>query len=213
MRILIADDHSIFRNGLKQLLQDLDDNAEFIEANSFAKAVEISKQTPLPDLFLLDLFAPNAIDGTSLAEFCDAVAPRPVVIFSMSEDLGDMRRVMRAGARGFVPKSTDDGLFVSILQMVLAGGIYTPPVLDGVADGEGADGAVISRPAPQGRLAALTPRQQDVLQMMAEGLSNKDIGDRLNLNINTVKGHVTAILRTLGVDNRTQAVLLARETD
>ncbi len=207
MRILIADDHSIVRSGLKHLLAELAPDMTFEEANSFESARKVALENGPFDLLLLDLFAPNPVPGPALQDLCDQVAPVPVVIFSMSDDVRDMRHVLDHGAKAFVPKTTDDGLFLSILRLVMAGGTYVPPQVGGL----GADPAAQAGQAAGQGLEALTPRQRDVLDMMAEGLSNREIGDRLALNINTVKGHVTAILRTLGVDNRTQAVLLVTE--
>ncbi len=219
MRILVADDHSIVRSGLKHLLRDLSDQdeIEFIEANSFDAAREAALTGPVPDLLLLDLFAPNPVEGPALKAFCEAVAPSPVVIFSMSENVQDMRNVLDHGAKAFIPKNTDDTLFLSILRMIMAGGTYIPPVMSSAGMAEASTpytptgaggGATIDL---NDKLMSLTRRQRDVLTMMAEGLSNKEIGDRLGLNINTVKGHVTAILRELGVENRTQAVLMIKK--
>ena len=118
-----------------------------------------------------------------------------------------MRHVLDHGARAFIPKTTEDGLFLSILRMVLQGGTYAPPALAGLGAGDVSAAAGLS----SGGLDALTPRQRDVLEMLAQGLSNREVGERLGLNINTVKGHVTAILKVLGVENRTQAVLMLTE--
>lgn len=216
MRILVADDHSIVRSGLKHLLRDLSDqdDIEFIEANSFDAAREAALTGPVPDMLLLDLFAPNPVEGPELKAFCEAVAPSPVVIFSMSENVQDMRNVLDHGAKAFIPKNTDDTLFLSILRMILAGGTYIPPVMNTSGMAETSAPYVQAGAAPSidlnDKLMSLTRRQRDVLTMMAEGLSNKEIGERLGLNINTVKGHVTAILRELGVENRTQAVLMIK---
>lgn len=209
MKILIADDHSIVRSGLKHLLAELDDEASFVEANSFANARKAALEEGPFDLLMLDLFAPNPVPGTELQSLCDAVAQVPVVIFSMSDDVRDMRHVLDHGAKAFIPKTTEDGLFLSILRMVLEGGTYAPPALAGLGAG---DMPAATGGAGSGGLDALTPRQRDVLDMMAQGLSNREVGERLNLNINTVKGHVTAILKVLGVENRTQAVLMLTET-
>lgn len=207
MKILIADDHSIVRSGLKHLLAELDDEASFIEANSFEAArTKALEQGPF-DLLMLDLFAPNPVSGPELQALCDAVAPVPVVIFSMSDDVRDMRHVLDHGARAFIPKTTEDGLFLSILRMVLEGGTYAPPALAGLGASDASPASAFS----SGGVDALTPRQRDVLEMLAEGLSNREVGERLDLNINTVKGHVTAILKVLGVENRTQAVLMLTE--
>lgn len=221
MRILVADDHSIVRSGLKHLLRDLSehDDIEFIEANSFEAAREAALMGPVPDLLLLDLFAPNPIEGSALKAFCEAVAPSPVVIFSMSENVQDMRNVLDHGAKAFIPKNTDDTLFLSILRMIMAGGTYIPPAMSGAGMAEATASYTATNASSAGqvtsgfneKLMGLTRRQRDVLTMMAEGLSNKEIGERLGLNINTVKGHVTAILRELGAENRTQAVLMVKQ--
>lgn len=231
MHILIADDHSIVRNGLKHLLSELDDDVTFSEANSFEAAIDVALngEAGVPDLLLIDLFAPYPVEGDVLRDLAEKVAPNPIVIFSVSEDVRDMRRVLAAGARAYIPKTTDDTLFLSILRLVLAGGTYVPPAMGGLADaapewgqgdwdGDSAPSSVMSampsgpdRGRDQRWFQDLTPRQRDVLEMMATGLSNKEIGDKLGLNINTVKGHVTAVLRAVGADNRTQAVLMLKE--
>lgn len=222
MHILIADDHSIVRNGLKHLLSELGDDVQFSEANSFEDAVETALYNDLgiPDLMLIDLFAPYPVEEEALRKFVEQVAPKPVVIFSVSEDVRDMRRVLGCGVRAYIPKTTDDTLFLSILRLVMAGGTYVPPALGGLSDvGDDASGTQVTAMMPsapdRGReeewYRDLTPRQRDVLDMLAMGLSNKEIGEKLGLNINTVKGHVTAVLRTLGAENRTQAVLMLKE--
>ncbi|MGB0922394.1 MAG: LuxR C-terminal-related transcriptional regulator [Alphaproteobacteria bacterium] len=230
MHILIADDHSIVRNGLKHLLSELADDVSFLEANSFEAAVDVALNNGSgpPDLLLIDLFAPYPVEADALRDLADKVAPSPIVIFSVSEDVRDMRRVLAAGARAYIPKTTDDTLFLSILRLVLAGGTYVPPAMGGLTDsmpewsaaaetGMGAGQAAsmqaggIDRGRDERWYQELTPRQRDVLDMMAMGLSNKEIGERLELNINTVKGHVTAVLRALNADNRTQAVLMLKE--
>jgi DNA-binding NarL/FixJ family response regulator len=120
-----------------------------------------------------------------------------------------MRAVLSRGVRAFIPKSTDDVLIVNILRLVMAGGSYVPPIL-GMA---GSSTAPQPAAAPPSVFDGLTRRQLDVLDLLAQGLSNQEIGERLGLNLSTVKTHVTGVLKALGVGSRTQAVLLVKEVD
>ncbi|MEO5337010.1 MAG: response regulator transcription factor [Magnetospirillum sp. WYHS-4] len=213
MRVLIADDHSIVRSGLKLLLAELADDVTVVEATTFPQAHEAAEGTEAFDLAVADLRMPGFAGLDSLTELADKLAPAPVVVFSMYENPDEMRAVLGSGVKAFIPKSTDDGLIVSILRLVLAGGTYVPPVLGGIgaATAIPAISAMAPAAAPPGALANLTRRQQQVLGLLAQGLSNMEIGRRLGLNLSTVKTHVTGILKALGVENRTQAVLALRE--
>lgn len=215
MRVLIADDHSIVRSGMKLLVAELAPDAQIVEATTFPQAHEAAEGPNAFDLAIVDLRMPGFAGLESLAELADKLAPSPVVVFSMYENPDEMRAVLGAGVKAFIPKSTDDGLIVSILRLVLAGGTYVPPVLGGI--GRTAEGLQMPEPpsaspiAVPAALANLTRRQQQVLGLLAQGLSNMEIGRRLGLNLSTVKTHVTGILKALGVENRTQAVLALRE--
>jgi DNA-binding NarL/FixJ family response regulator len=210
MNVLIADDHSVVRSGLKHLLADLADDLNVIEANTFDSAFAACTAAPKPELAIIDLNMPGLEDLDELERLVRSIAPVPVVAFSMDETPERMRAVLARGARAYIPKSTDDAVVIGVLRLVLAGGIYVPPVL-GLEPEQGAGGGLHWEGAAE-RLAGLTRRQQEVLALLAEGLSNMDISRRLDLNLSTVKSHVTAILRALDVDNRTQAVLALQST-
>ncbi|HYD30023.1 MAG TPA: response regulator transcription factor [Azospirillaceae bacterium] len=209
MHVLIADDHSIVRSGLSHLLAELEAGVSLVEATTFGRAREIIEAGTPFDLIILDLRMPGMGSLDALQDLVARVAPVPVVIFSMLETPDDMRAVLARGVRAYIPKSTDDVLIINILRLVLAGGVYVPPVL-----GVGAATAPAEQAPPLARspFEGLTRRQMDVLELMAEGLSNQEIGERLGLNLSTVKTHVTGVLKALSVDSRTQAVLLVKRT-
>ena len=219
LRILVADDHSIVRSALKYVLSELSDHLGIVEARDFYETLDQLRQNGPFDLVLLDLRMPGAGFGTDAGVVVEAAGEAPVAVFTVSESPDEMRSVLQQGVRAYIPKSTDDSLLATILKLVLDGGTYVPPVLAGITPedmpptgmGTGAVFPAAGRDWNGTPLETLTRRQRDVLALMAEGLSNQDIGDRLDLNLSTVKTHVTGILRTLDVDNRTQAVLLYQQ--
>ncbi len=215
MRILVADDHSVCRRGLDHLLRELDDDVEVLEANRFDEAERIAHSGAGLDLIILDLYMPGNQRIQDLARFRKSVEPVPVVVFSMSERIDDMQDAMEAGARAYLSKSIDDRVLVSVLRLVLAGGVYVPTELRNVLDPVVmAGGAGMSDSlASNGALTGLSNRQMEILRLLGEGLSNQAICERLGLSINTVKGYVTQILAALGVENRTQAVLAMQRAD
>lgn len=232
MRALIADDHSIIRMALKYMLREIDPQADIVETAAGGDAERVLQDGTF-DLVVTDLFMPGG--GTpGVAALVRAAGAAPVVVFTVSENPSDVRDSMEAGARAYIPKTTDDPLIVNILRLVLAGGIYVPPQLTGFNRAPAAlrsdaaapvgdvaeDGgiALAERPpataaVPTLRLPPLTRRQQQVLELLAQGMSNAEIGERLGLNLSTVKSHVTGVLRALNVVSRTQAVLAFKQSD
>lgn len=232
MRALIADDHSIVRLALRHILVELDPKVEFLEAGDaaqvFSYLADADRKGPPVDLILTDIAMPHS-DDTYIARLVKAAAPAPVIVLTVSEDPRVAQAAIAAGARGFVPKSTAEGLIVNILRLILAGGLYLPPTLTLASaneaernassgarralglSGDGPLSQVNLDGAPAIRLPQLTPRQRQVLELMSEGMSNADIGQRLGLNLSTVKSHVTGVLRALNVNSRTQAVLAFKQ--
>jgi DNA-binding NarL/FixJ family response regulator len=209
MQVLIADDHSIVRSGLTHLVGELDEQATVVAATSFGQVGAILDQGTSFDLIVMDLRMPGLGGLDEVEALVRRVAPVPVAVFSMIESPDEMRAVLSRGVRAFIPKSTDDVLVVNILRLVMAGGSYVPPVL-GMPGGVSA--ATASRATAPSLFDGLTRRQLEVLDLLAQGLSNQDIGERLGLNLSTVKTHVTGVLKALGVGSRTQAVLLVKES-
>ncbi|MFE8034439.1 LuxR C-terminal-related transcriptional regulator [Thiohalocapsa marina] len=203
----MADDHALLRLGLIDALTQMDPQLQAHEAADATQVLEQLAAVPDADLILLDLFMPGANGFELLSQVCER-SPAPVVVLSASELVADMRSALDCGAAGYIPKSTPRELLLSALQLVLAGGTYAPPALVQAGKQPGASGNATT---PTADPAALTSRQQQILRMIGRGYSNKQIATELHLAENTVKVHVTNILRQLGVGNRTEAVTLARE--
>lgn len=207
MKTLVADDHALLRAGLIQALSGLDPASIAFEASDADEVMEIIRAHPDLDLVLLDLFMPGANGFDLLSRVCGETGNTPVVVLSGSDDPAHMRKALDCGAAGYIHKSAAPKVMLTALGLVLAGGIYVPPDLVHAPDATDSDPS-----APPGTASeALTARQRDVLRLIAQGRSNKQIARNLALSENTVKIHVAAILRTLGASNRTEAVMRARE--
>lgn len=216
MRFLVADDHALMREGLLSTLRELDPKAQIMEAADAAGTLATLQECGGCDLALLDLYMPGAGGFELLEKLCDNYPDCRVVIVSGSESVSDMRRVLDRGAAGYIPKSSERRLVLRAIELVLSGGIYIPPQMLGALAGNGKEAAP-GTPAVQwegdatASSGALTGRQLDVLHLLTQGRSNKEIARRLGISDSTVKIHLTAIFRFLGVNNRTRAVLAARE--
>lgn len=208
MKILIGDDHLLFREGLCRLLTQLDDKATFVEAGTFDEVRELARDGQDFDLVLLDLQMPGFPGFSGVQEICEAQAGTPVVIVSASESQADVRAALDAGASGYIPKSSSVKIMLSALNLIFSGGIYVPPAaLLGDGPGVGSAAGASTGGGGNGGTPTLTQRQRDVLRCLREGKSNKQIAYELGLSEGTVKIHVTAVMRSLGVRNRTQAVI------
>ena len=212
MKILIADDHELFRDGLRHLLEHLEGQSVIVEATDFGKALDAVQTDDDFDLVLLDLSMPalNWIDG--IRRIKEQVGPQtPVVVISASEDRHSVVQAVNVGAAGFIPKTSSSRVMMSALKLVLSGGVYLPPaLLDNETLMEVGRRPTTAHRAPDGA-AFLTPRQREVLGLLGQGKSNKEIARVLQLAEGTVKLHVTAILKALKVNNRTRAVVIAAQ--
>jgi len=198
LKILIADDHALFREGLRHVLEDLTQPLNVLEAIDCPHAMQYASEHPDLDLVLLDLQMPGDDGFTALEFFTSNLPATPVIILSASDKHSDMRRSLDMGAMGFIPKDTPGPVMLSALNLVLSGGIYIPPSML-------SDEPQSSLTQGHQNTAGLTPRQLEVLALLVEGGANKEIARRLDLAEATVKMHVTAILKCLGVNNRTRA--------
>jgi len=202
VKILLADDHALFREGMRHVLRQLTDGVEIIEASDCAQALDAADAHEDIALVLLDLNMPGRNGFAALETLSREHLTLPIVVLSGSENRADMQRALEGGAMGFIPKSATAAVMLSALRLVLAGGVYVPPELVQPGEAEAAPTPTESRPA-------LTPRQIDVLARVVEGKRNKAIGVELGLSEATVKAHITAVFKALGVTNRIQAARAA----
>jgi DNA-binding NarL/FixJ family response regulator len=213
MKILVVDDHGLIREALRGVLKELRPDSLILEASSSAKAMELVVEHPDLGLILLDLSLPDR-DGLSvLAELCERYPTISIVVLSALQDRGNVVKALDLGAVGFIPKSGRREVMLSALQLVFAGGIYIPPEFLAREEPLHSQSA-LKRPIadlPRVSPVGLTGRQLDVLAHMMQGKSNKAICRTLNLALPTVKNHVAAILMTLKVANRTEAVIAVNE--
>jgi len=204
-KIIIADDHPLFRAALKQAVAQAVPGVETVESDSLAAVQEAVEQHPDADLVLLDIHMPGT-NGFSGLVFLRGQNPSiPLVVVSGSEEPHVMKRAIDYGASGFIPKSAPLDTISEAIVAVLEGEEWLPQE---VAENLGEVSEEDQRFAEA--LAALTPQQFRVLTMLTEGLLNKQIAYELNVSEATIKAHVTAILRKLGVHSRTQAVIAAQ---
>lgn len=219
MNVLLIDDHPLILTALKTLVQGLGEHVDVVSVVSARAARDTLAASADFDIALLDLQLGDGDGFELLVELRDLYPALPIVIVAASDHRDDVMRAIDLGAMGFVPKSTANAMLMDALRMVLSGGIYLPPSVmrspsqprspgyggqrngwDGTLDGEKAAATL--------ETLALTPRQKEVLALLLRGQSNKLIARALNLSVETIKDHVAAVLRTLKVSSRTQAVVV-----
>jgi len=210
VRILLIDDHRLLRDALAEVLGRIAGEVSIFNAGTAEEARAAASHYGSLDLVLLDLYLPDSQGVSLLTELRDLLVTVPIVVLSASERPEDVRAALAAGASGYIPKTSSGRDMLAALRQILDGEIYVPASL--LAAMQALQGAEAASPSP-GPVAAtddrLTDRQLQVLRLLGQGLSNKGIANRLNLTEGTVKLHVSAILRALGVGNRTEAVMAA----
>lgn len=231
MKVLLVDDHPLVLSALQQVIQRVGNGTTVVGADSAAAARAALSADNDFDLVLLDLALGDADGFDVLVEFRATYPAVPVVVVSASDRASDVIRAIDSGAMGFVPKRSSHGELQEALRMVMMGSMYVPPSMLGLdfsrrvtmpeRDPNAVRDTGFGLDTPLGPSAqaephqkvptiediGLTPRQSEVLQLLLQGLPNKLIARQLNLSVETVKDHVAAVLRALGVSSRTQAVL------
>lgn len=214
MKILLVDDHALFREGLRYVLQQLPEEVEILEAGNFHDGLRLAEQYPELDLALLDLNMPGSEGAVSIKFFHQRYPHIPVVVVSGEDGRGIMERVMNYGAMGFVCKNSTAPVMLSALNLVLSGGVYIPPQIlqqHGVEEPRPKEAERVDRRSLRTNEYGLTARQMEVLKHLASGMSNKEIAQAVNLAEGTVKIHVAAIYQLLRVNSRMEAVRAAEQ--
>jgi DNA-binding NarL/FixJ family response regulator len=201
-KFVIADDHPLFRGALKQALSGIADVATILEAGDFEATKALVSANEDVDLVLLDLSMPGASGLSGLISLRGIHSAVPMVVVSAHDDAETIRRALELGASGFISKSASMEDIRAAVMTVLSGGITAPVGIDLGFERDPEISDLIKR------LQSLTPQQARVLGMLAEGLLNKQIAYELSVSEATIKAHVSAVLQKLGVDSRTQAVIL-----
>lgn len=205
MKILLADDHPLFREGIKPVLRKLDPHPRIIEARDYPSAFEASHRASDLDLALLDLCMPGMSDAEGVTRYRATFPDIPLVVVSASEQPESIHQMLAAGALGYICKSSPSEVILGALRLVLAGGVYLPP---NVLDQSDADDSASRWPI---KVRALTQRQLEVLRLLVDGRTNKQIATVLQVTEGTVKIHMAAIFRILKVNNRMEAMLAAQK--
>lgn len=221
MNIIVIDDHELFREGVKLVLEKIDDNCKVYSVESGIEALSLIESDIDFDVIMLDYNLPKITGVDTLKRLKNAAPEIPVVMLSSEECPKRIREALSAGANGFITKNSTADVTISAVKLVLSGGMYLPSQLllnEQSTDTEKVqyfekkeESQTRNSSSPKPNQLTLTTRQLDVLVQMNNGLANKEIARHLNMSPSTVKVHVTAIFRELGVKNRVQAINLAKE--
>jgi DNA-binding NarL/FixJ family response regulator len=200
LRVLIADDHELFRDGLRSLVEDGLNAEEVRQAGSLDEALDMLAEDTAPDLLILDLRMPGVSGTEAFAALRDALPATKVVVMSASESREDILSALSGGVHGYIPKSLSASQIEAALRDVLGGRIYAPAAL-----GQRMPTTPEPRPAATS-VEGLTTRQRDVLGQLMKGQSSKEIARALSIAEGTVKIHLAAIYRAVGVRTRAEAI-------
>jgi DNA-binding NarL/FixJ family response regulator len=202
IRILLADDHPLFREGVAHSLAADPDLDVIAQANSGEQAVELAQRLR-PDVVLLDITMPGMGGIAAAAQIAASLPETRIVMLTMAENEDSLMSALKAGAHGYVLKGVAAAEFRAITRRIAAGEAYVTPALAAEMLAE------FSRPRPADSFSELTTRETGVLELLSQGLTNREIGERLHLAEKTIKHHMTSILQKLQVRTRTEAALIA----
>lgn len=215
MKILIADDHALMRTGLSDVLIEGFPHAEVLQASDVKQALGlVSGKQPL-SLAIVDLFMPDMDGFCFVQKLCEDYPALPVVVISASDNPKHISKALKLGVSGYIPKSASQQQFLGAIERILSGGTYIPEefVQPGQSGSQYKENPDIEIASIKNTLNQLTARQLDILGKLGQGLSNKMIARDFNLSENTVKVHVSTVLKILELDNRTQAGVFAKKLE
>ena len=204
MKILIADDHALFRDGLALRLEQMAPEAAISQASGYSQIFKIIKSDNNFDILILDVEMQDMPWLESLKQIRETAPKTKIIVVSASEDPRTIRTILSTGVKGYIPKRSEIKVFNNAFKLVADGGTYVPPNL---IDGNNTNNISGKNTG----IKILTARQSQVLDLIAQGKSNKQIAYDMGVSESTVKLHINALLRSLRVNNRTQAVVTAQK--
>lgn len=211
IRILLVDDHTLFRSGLKALLSRQADFEIVGEASDGLEGVKLAEQLK-PDLVLLDLDMPVMNGTEALAQMLAANRELPVVMLTVSEDAEDLKEAFVLGARGYLVKNIDAEYLVNGVRQVVAGeSVMSPEMTSKFVNGIRAKHLSLMPEVRPETVKSLTERERQILGCLAQGASNREMANLLNMSENTVKAHLQRIMRRFDFSSRVQAAVFAAE--
>lgn len=206
LRILIADDHELIRDGMKPFLEELDDRVELSEASGLEEAIRLVEKGTRPDLVLLDLRMPGMDGASGVGRMARSAPGARIVVVSGQYGRQDIMAAINAGAAGYIPKTMAGRAMVNALRLVLAGETYLPAALLAPADDEAAGAVPFDSENP---LSRLTARERDILSLLINGNTNKQIALAIDVQEITVKIHLRNVYKKIAATNRADAVRIA----
>ncbi|MBP3688309.1 MAG: response regulator transcription factor [Alphaproteobacteria bacterium] len=205
MKVLITDEQSLFRDGLSLRLKQINQDISIIQSSNLAEMQKILSKDSDIDILIMDIDLAELNAAEIINKIKNTAPNTKIVAISSSEDTRNIKKILSLGVKGYIPKRSDSNILSGALKLILDGGTYIPPaMLD-----NGIDYSAYSSASPLKK--NLTNRQSQVLDLIAQGKSNKQIAYDMGVSEATVKLHINALLRSLKVNNRTQAVITAQK--
>ena len=206
MKVLIADEQSLFRDGLTLRLKEINQNIDILQSSSLTETLQILSAEPNTDILILDIDLAGFSAEETIKNIQNISPSAKIIAISSSEDVHNIKNILSLGAKGYIPKRSDSNILSGALKLILDGGTYIPPIMlktDSISKS--------TSPTLPPLKKNLTNRQSQVLDLIAQGKSNKQIAYDMGVSEATVKLHINALLRSLKVNNRTQAVITAQK--
>lgn len=206
MKVLIADEQSLFRDGLTLRLKEINQNIDILQSSSLTEMLQILSAEPNTDILILDIDLAGFSAEEIIKNIQNISPSAKIIAISSSEDVHNIKNILSLGAKGYIPKRSDSNILSGALKLILDGGTYIPPIMlktDSISKS--------TSPTLPPLKKNLTNRQSQVLDLIAQGKSNKQIAYDMGVSEATVKLHINALLRSLKVNNRTQAVITAQK--
>ena len=206
MKVLITDEQALFRDGLSLRLKQINPNILILQAASLAEMQRILSENTDTDIILLDIDLADLSAAEIIGKIKSLTPDTKIVAISASEEIRNIKKILSFGVKGYIPKRSDSNILSGALKLILDGGTYLPPVL--LENNINTNDENKNIPFLKKNL---TNRQSQVLDLIAQGKSNKQIAYDMGVSEATVKLHINALLRSLKVNNRTQAVITAQK--